>query len=417
MDAQYQALLGLGILVLLVTWLPLLLRHLPLSLPIVCVALGFVLQQLGVFGDAVQRLSTSRVPEVGAQLVVLIALMGAGLKIDRPFGWRSWATTWRLLGIGMPLMIVTTTLLAAQWAGFGWSAALLIAALLAPIDPVLASDVEVGPPGTGEEGEVRFGLTAEAGLNDGLAFPFVQLAIALAGGTLIDMRWLGFHFLLKIVLAVGCGWLLGKLFGMLVFRLPRLRISNTGDGLAVLGITLLSFVLTETAGGYGFVAVFITALTVRATKWHSDFNRAMTDFASQIERLLAMMLLVLFGAALATGTLDALTLRDAVFGLVLLLIVRPITAWIGLLRSPHPMISRATTAFFGIRGIGTLFYLLYALNRAEFAQSQRIVALVTFVVLCSILLHGLTSTPVMEHLDRIHASMERDARGPRDTGT
>lgn len=106
--------------------------------------------------------------------VVIIALMGAGLKIDRIFQVPRWQVTWRLLIITMPLCIGAIVVLGA-WAGLPWLTALLLGAALAPTDPVLAADVQVGPPRTGEEDEVRFGLTPEAGLNDGLAFPFVHL--------------------------------------------------------------------------------------------------------------------------------------------------------------------------------------------------------------------------------------------------
>jgi len=393
-------------LVLLVTWLPSLLRKLPLSLPIVCVALGYGVYSLGILQVDIATLQRLRVPEIVSELVVLIALTGAGLRIDRRFGWRRWATTWRLLGFGMPLMIAATALLTHYGAGLPWPAALLVGAMLAPTDPVLASDVEVGPPGKGEEGEVRFGLTSEAGLNDGLAFPFVSLAIALAASTHVDAAWLAVHFGWNVLLAVGCGWLFGKLFGLIVYRLPRLRISNTGQGLAALAIAFVSFALAEALGGYGFVAVFITAVSLRAVHWDSDFNRAMTDFASQIERLLAMALLVLFGGAVAAGLLDALTPIDASVGVALLLAVRPITGWISLWGSPHPAVSRAATAFFGIRGIGTLFYLAYALRRAPFAEAERIASLVAFVVLCSVLVHGLTSTPLMRRLDEIRTRGE-----------
>jgi len=97
--------------------------------------------------------------------------MGAGLKIDRPLGWRSWMTTWRLLAISMPLTIVAIAGLGWSILGLGLASALLLGSALAPTDPVLASDVQVGPPQSGEDGEVRFSLTSEAGLNDGLSFP------------------------------------------------------------------------------------------------------------------------------------------------------------------------------------------------------------------------------------------------------
>ena len=188
-DPYIVVLTGLGLLIALVAWLPLALRRLPLSLPIVCVVLGaglFSLPQV-----ALQPLPT-RFPEIAerfTEFVVIIALMGAGLKIDRVFRVRTWSVTWRLLAVAMPLSIAAISLLGA-WAGLPLVGALLLGAALAPTDPVLASDVQVGPPRTGEEDEVRFGLTSEAGLNDGLAFPFVHLAIALSLSQVTGEPWL-----------------------------------------------------------------------------------------------------------------------------------------------------------------------------------------------------------------------------------
>jgi sodium/hydrogen antiporter len=184
------ALTGMGALIALVTWLPLALRRLPISLPIICIILGAALFWLAPVPFAPLPGEHPVFTERFTEFVVIIALMGAGLKIDRVFHVHRWAVTWRLLAITMPLCIASIAVLGA-WAGLPWIAALLLGAALAPTDPVLAADVQVGPPRTGEEDEVRFGLTSEAGLNDGLAFPFVNLAIALALAASTGEPWLG----------------------------------------------------------------------------------------------------------------------------------------------------------------------------------------------------------------------------------
>ena len=159
-----------------------------------------------------------------AEFVVIIALMGAGLKIDRIFNWRQWSVTWRLVAVTMPLSILAIALLAGWTMGLPWAIALLLAASLAPTDPVLAADVQVGPPKTGEEDEVRFGLTSEAGLNDGFAFPFVHLAVVLAAVAGTNQpwffEWLGYRVLWEIGAGVAGGWLIGRLFGWLTFHVP-----------------------------------------------------------------------------------------------------------------------------------------------------------------------------------------------------
>jgi NhaP-type Na+/H+ or K+/H+ antiporter len=178
-DPYIFILIGFGTLVLLTAWLPMVLREAPLSLPIACVAIGAC--AFGALGISVPRLATSLpVIERTTEFTIIIALMGAGLKIDRRFAWRSWVVTCRLLAIAMPLTILLLAGFSCWLLGLGAAAAILLAASLAPTDPVLASDVQVGRPKSGEEDETRFALTSEAGLNDGLAFPFVMCALALA---------------------------------------------------------------------------------------------------------------------------------------------------------------------------------------------------------------------------------------------
>lgn len=181
MDTYFIILVVLGVVTLLTAWLPLVLKDLPLSLPIFCIAFGAIFACLPLpYNAIINPLEYRHLTERLTEFVVLIALMGAGLKIDRVFSFKSWGLTWRLLGIALPLTIIGIAFAAYFLLGVSPAAALLLGAALAPTDPVLASDVEVGPPCSGEEDEVRFALTSEAGLNDGLSFPFVNLAIGFA---------------------------------------------------------------------------------------------------------------------------------------------------------------------------------------------------------------------------------------------
>ncbi|HEU4603195.1 MAG TPA: cation:proton antiporter [Steroidobacteraceae bacterium] len=400
-NLQDTAFLSIGALILLIIWLPLLLERLPLSLPIICVGLGFGIFKLGLLPGDWQATADQHATELIAETVVLIALMGAGLKIDRRFGWRSWQTTWRLLGIAMPACIGSLMLLAHYAGHFSWPAALLIGAALAPTDPVLAGAVEVGPPGKGEEGEVRFGLTSEAGLNDGLAYPFVALALALASGQQIGIGWIADHFIWKLLLSVAIGFGFGRLFGALISRLSDRAESEQAEGLLAIGITFIAFAISELIGAYGFVCVFVTALALRSACPSNKFYRTLWDFSSQMERLLAMLLLVMFGGALAITGLPHLSWGDALIGLSLLFVLRPLFGWLSLLGSPHPPASRAATAFFGIRGIGTLYYIVYALGNSDLPEAGRIASLVAFVVVTSIVMHGITATPLMRRLDSL----------------
>lgn len=396
---------GGGILIALVAWLPLALKRLPLSLPIICIVIGAGLFLIPGISLRPLPMMFPLITERVTEFVVIIALMGAGLKLDRLFSWRRWKVTWRLLCITMPLSIALITLIGSWALGLSWTAALLLGASLAPTDPVLAADVQVGPPKSGEEDEVRFGLTSEAGLNDGLAFPFVNLAIALALASHTGEPWLSdwllHNIIWEIVVGVAGGWAIGWLFGWLTFHIPaESKLSQTGDGLIAIAATFVSYGVTELLDCYGFLAVFVTALTLRRSHRDHEFQREMHDITEQIERIAMMVLLILFGGALVSGLLAPLRWQEIVAGVVIILLVRPLTGLAGLIGLPADRQEKLTLAFFGIRGVGSIYYLAYALNHADFADAERLWGIVGFVVLLSILLHGLTVTPVMRAIDR-----------------
>ncbi len=408
---------GTGILIALVAWLPLALRKLPLSLPIVCIAIGAVVFSLPSVRLRPMPLDYPQIAERFTEFIVIIALMGAGLKLDRAFSWRKWRVTWRLLAITMPLSIAVITLIAGWGLGLSWIAALLLAASLAPTDPVLAADVQVGPPKTGEEDEVRFGLTSEAGLNDGLAFPFVNLALALGLSSVTGepwaKEWVLHSVVWEIAVGVGGGWLIGRLFGWLTFHIPaETKLAQTGDGLIAIAATFISYGFTEILNCYGFLAVFVTALTLRRSHRDHEFNREMHDITEQVERIGMMVLLILLGGALVDGLLAPLGWADVLAAAAIILLVRPITGLIGLTGFTAHKSEKLTLAFFGIRGVGSFYYLAYALNHMAMPEAERLWGIVGLVALMSILLHGLTVTPAMRLLDRLHGRDPDSAAPP-----
>ena len=410
-DPYLLFLLGLGVVILLVAWLPMALSRLPLSLAILCVLIGVAVFHGGVLPFRSDPLRFSTLTERLTEIVVIVSLMGAGLKIDRRIGWRRWGSSWRLIAVTMPLTIGAVTLMGVHGLGLGLASALLLGGALAPTDPVLASDVQTGPPRSGEDGEARFALTSEAGLNDGFAFPFVHLAVGLAlattgassgvgaNGLGLLTHWLAVDVLWRVAAGVGVGWAVGKALGWATFKAPKTRLSGAGDGLVALGATLVAYGVAEAAHGYGFLAVFVAALALRETERDHAFHEVMHDFAEQVERLLMMLVLVLLGGAVAGGLLDSLTWKEIAFGLALVFVVRPLAGWIGLLWAPHSRRERAVIAFFGIRGIGSFYYLAYGLNHGDFERWNRLWAITGFVVLCSILVHGVTATPLMARID------------------
>ncbi|MBT2900662.1 sodium:proton antiporter [Streptomyces sp. McG3] len=401
--------------------LPRLLSRLPVSVPIVFLAAGVALYLTPLPLPEVDPVADRLWVHHLSELCVIVSLMGAGLAINRPFGWRSWASTWRLLGLAMPLTIGATAL--AVWGLLGWpvSVALLVAAVLAPTDPVLASEVRVGEPSAekNDEDEVRFALTSEAGLNDGLAFPFVLAAVALAaageswtGGW--PAHWAWSDVLVRTSVGVAAGLAIGLLLGRVLFRsrAGSLRLAEQGEGFVALAATFLAYGLTEALHGYGFLAVFVTACALRRSEHSHGYHQVMHAFVEQIERLLMALLMFGVGAYVASGGLAALTWRGAAVGVLLHLLIRPAAGLLAQLRGPGRPEERAAIAFFGIRGIGSLFYLAYAFGEGDFGPYEREMwAVVVFAVLISVVVHGVAAAPVTSYLDRRSAeSSRRDAR-------
>lgn len=421
MAAYEISLLFVGLAILGAVVLPRLLEHRPVSFPILYVGVGFALFAFVPGSPALNPVVNADVTERLTELVVIISLMGAGLKLDRPFSLRRWESTWRLLAIALPLTITTMAVL-------GWgildmlpATAVLLGAVVAPTDPVLAAGVEAGAPLTELEAEqapesawgtVRFALTSEAGLNDGLAFPFTNLAIAVAaasanGGQQWLLDWLLVDVLYKITVGVVVGYAVGYFMARFIFRVPNTPdLADVMAGAEALATTFLVYGLTELLGGYGFIAVFVAALTLRHFEWEHDYYRELHDFAVVVERLLMATVLVLFGGAIAGGLLGPLTLLQGLVGLALLFVVRPVAGLLSFVGSEAPWTDRAVLAFFGIRGIGSFYYLSHALGEASFREAELVVAaeelwaFVGFVVLVSIFLHGVSASPVMDAFDR-----------------
>ncbi|MFI7066137.1 cation:proton antiporter [Kribbella sp. NPDC050124] len=393
-----------GLALLLGAVLPRLLRRYAVSAPIAFLGAGLL---LGLAVDRA-RLSPIAEPELTehlAELTVIVALMGVGLAIDRPIGLLRWSVTWRLLFIAMPAGVAALTGV-GWWLGLAPATALLIAAVLAPTDPVLASDVQVGGPTTGEsaevdeEDEVRFALTSEAGLNDGLAFPLVYLAVFVATKTHSAWEWLGWYVVGKTVIGVavglGAGWLLGKM----AFSAPAksFRLADSREPVLALAMTLGVYGLTEVLHGYGFIAVFIAALALRAAERSHEFHSELHNFIGELEHILTWGILLLLGVAITGGLLEPLTLAGAVIGVLLVLVVRPVIAWLSLARTELDRSERWMTAAFGVRGVTSIYYL--AAVGVHFATDLPwLWATVGFTVVLSVVVHGVAATPLMRTLD------------------
>ena len=396
--------------------LPGLLSKYPLSLPIVLFLMGYMATALPLGLVAPNPEKHGKIIEHLTEFGVIITLMGAGLKIDRPLSMKGWNSTWRLLGITMVLTIAAAALIGWWIAAFVPATAVLFGAVIAPTDPVLASEVQVGAPGEGmpkeqsttdqEEEEIRFALTSEAGLNDGLAFPFTNMAIAMAIAGSNPAHWISAWLLVDVLYKLCMGAILGMAIGSLLARLiialpAQSQLEKTMIGLGALFSTLLIYGATEYAGGYGFIAVFVGAIIIRSYERHHDYHKLMHVFAEAAERIVTAVIVVAFGASVADGLLSPLTWPLMLCALLIVFAVRPACGLIALAGCNMPWPERVVISFFGIRGIGSLYYLSYALNQRQFSHAEQLWALVSLVMVISIFVHGILATPALQYIARV----------------
>lgn len=394
-----------------------------LSLPILYVGIGWAvfslplgLPDINPTDDAFDAQSLEYITE----FIVIVSLMGAGIAIDRPVSWKNWRQIWPLLAIAMPITIAAIAWLGWWWVGFAPASAILLGAALAPTDPVLARSVQVGPPGENERHDLRFSLTVEAGLNDGLAFPFTYLAIAAVGMTAIGgwtLEWFAFDFLWRTFAGCAMGYIVGRVGAWYVFErkadegykgmdeddsverdaLP-LKYS-TSEGLIVLGMLLLAYGAAELVEGYGFLAVFIGAVTARQSENASRYHKISHHFIDQIEKIVLVAVLFAFGGMLASGVLDALTWPAAILALVLIFVIRPLGGLLAESLSGLPLHGKLAVAFLGIRGMGSIYYLAYGQNHAVFTELSLLWATTSFAILASIVVHGVLSAPFIRMVE------------------
>lgn len=398
----------------------------PFSFPILALLFGYTVFALPLPLTRLDPLEHRDLTVHLTELGVILSLMGVGLKIDRTPGLRNWSTTWRLLLICMPLTIVGVAVLGWWLIGLTPAAAMLLGAALAPTDPVLASDVQVGEPGVAvdestsaaieeafnnpdpaeREDELRFTLTSEAGLNDSLAFPFTFLALHLLTKGSEPRDWLyqwlavdvAYRIIVGTIVGVGLGWGLSHLLLSLPVDSRRRRMKA---GIGALAATLLIYAVTECLAGYGFLAVFLGAITIRHREKATQLHQSMHTFAEQSEELLMTIILITLGGAIAGGLLAPLTWSAALVGTLLLLVVRPLAGLLSLVSEPRlPWLDRIIVSFFGIRGIGCLYYLAYGVEQKSFPEEELLWATCAFAVVLSIVIHGMTASPVIQFRDK-----------------
>jgi NhaP-type Na+/H+ or K+/H+ antiporter len=416
----------IGVLLVTVAMLASSVKRLPLSETMIYLAVGAALGPLGLGFLFIDPEVHSELLERLAEIAVIISLFTAGLKLRVPLRDPQW---WIPIGLASASMGVTVGMVALVGVfglGLPLGGAVLLGAVLAPTDPVLASGVQL--ENIQDRDRIRFSLTGEAGLNDGTAFPFVMLGLGLCGlhelGAL-GWRWWALDVVWAIGAGLGVGALCGALIGKAVIYLRREHHEGIGrDELLTLGLIALSYGAALQIHGYGFLAVFAAGLALRVVeRLHTgeepppeelaveaalkpdeiaiDREKAPAHMAGtvlaineQVERLVEVALVIVLAATLSP---QYLRLEEAWFIAVLFLVIRPISVHLGLLGQSIATSERRLISWFGIRGIGSLYYLMFALNRGlPDDLTSELVSITLATIAVSIIAHGITVTPLMD---------------------
>jgi NhaP-type Na+/H+ or K+/H+ antiporter len=399
-------LVAVGIMLVAISATSHVVARMPASPALVYLVIGMAIGPWG-FGWLRPDPDTHRVLlERAAEIAVLVSLFATGSAVGTTLRVSHWRVPVRL---ATAAMIVTVLLLAAfaHWAlDLSLGASLVLAGALAPTDPVLAGDVQVADER--DRDRLRFGLTGEAGLNDGAAFPIVLVGLAVLGvEQAATDRW-GI-FALTVAWGVAGGLALGALLGIAAGRWVARRVrdgveSQTSEAFLGLGLVAVSYGLALLIGAYGFLAVFAAAVALRYSladeggKAQESSITPMQQFNADLESLFEFAIVIVCGALL---TIAAIPLAAILLALVLFLVVRPVSVLVALAGVPLEREQRALAGWFGIRGVGSLYYVFFAMSHEwRGPEADYVLGLVLGVVAASIVLHGISVTPLMKAYER-----------------
>ena len=405
------------------------LKTLPITPAIIYLAVGSLLGPSVLNLFHFNPLKQSALLELLTEVAVLISLFSAGVKMPAPFNFKRWRIPVLLATVSMSVSVGLVAAFSYYFFDMPLGACILLGAIVAPTDPVLATDVQIRHPG--DHDQLRFTLTCEAGMNDGSAFPFVMLGLGLLGLHDIGesgMRWI----LLDVVWATVAGITLGVVTGVLLAKLiwwirgGHLGGSKTREmmddflGLGMIGVV---YGISVLIGAWGFLAVFFAAVALHQTELKlasavtdealhktkpvldQDAHLSTTDespvivsegslvFKEHLERLSEVLLVLLVGGMLFVNSWSWSAVG---FSLFLFLVARPVCVVIGTLGSTASWRMRGLTGWFGVRGIGSLYYLMYAIERGlPEPLALQMIQLTLIVITLSILFHGTSVKPLM----------------------
>ncbi len=396
MDTYILSFLAIGLLLLLVTlgsgWI----ARLPFSYALIYLVVGILLGPYGI--NLIELRPQAEVLERLTEFAILISLFGCGLKMNRPLQPWAWNSTARLIGFLMPICIFSLAAVGHLFLGLPWSSAILMGAILAPTDPVLASEIQL--LGAKDRDELRFGLTSEGGLNDALAFPFVYFGLYWIKDAQWQ-NWFGQWVLVDVLWAIAAGVGMGVLVAQgITWIHRRSQQVKSADALmedfVALSMVLITYALTELVNGYGFLAVFIAGMVVQRNHATPETYHSQREFAEQIEKLMEVGIILLLGSLLRIEPMIRFIAPILLVSGLLIFIIRPIGAWISTIGSPLNPTRRLLYGWFGIRGLGSLYYLSYAFEQGLSGDlGEEIAWIVYFTVVISIILHGISATPLL----------------------
>lgn len=418
-----------------------LMKRLPVSASMFYLAVGYGLGTAGWGLMAPDPHRAAAILERVTEVALLISLFSVGLKLGLPFSSRHWRLPLRLAFVSMALTVGLIALVGVFWLALPLGAAVLLGGILAPTDPVLASDVQVDDPHDSDR--LRFSLTGEGGLNDGAAFPFVLLGLGLLGMHELGAggwRWLGLDVVWALAGGLVIGAALGAMIGKLVVYLRTRHQEAVGlDEFLALGLVALAYGVAQLAYASGFLAVFAAGLALQRVKersraqqapavgpaglqdkeahlavaTHPDLAgaymmQAVRGFNEQLERIAELVIVLAVGAMLAYIRIDWTT---TVFIVLLFFVLRPLSVWLGLLGASVSGDQRLLIAWFGIRGIGSIYYLMFALNHGLSGPlADQAINITLAAVAASIILHGISVTPLMSLYTRRQNGKSRRSR-------
>lgn len=399
------ALLGLGLVLVAMALGEDQVRRQPLSSALVYLSIGWAVAAFGPPGAGVDLERHAELLLLLAEWAVLVSLFAVGLRLRVPPTLRGWRVAVVLASAGMAVSVALTALAAHLLLALAWPAALLLGAILAPTDPVLASEVKIRSQHDADS--VRLALTAEGALNDGTAFPAVMLALGLLGlhplGS-FGIEWLVSDLLWAVAAGLAIGWIGGHLLGAaLRWQMRRGHVLRY-DELLFLGTIALAYGAARASHTTAFLVVFAAGATlihrsvqVRASSSNAADSEALLarlmGFGERLERLVEVLMVLLIGAAMHSVQWRW---QMVGFALALICIVRPLMVLAVVRTRSLPATQRRLIAWFGIRGVGSLFYLLYALNAGvDAALARELVSACLVCIAASIVLHGVSATPLM----------------------